>query len=78
MPKCSAEEGPDVKRQRVEAIECHSEDESFESVASNEEVDARYFKPITLIADWSEPGTTTRRITLAVLLPTGVGKGDFS
>ena len=26
---------------------------------------------------WQEPGTTTKRITVAIILPSGVGSGDF-
>lgn len=36
------------------------------------------FKPWYLMSTWTEPGTTTKRITVAIVLPSGVGKGDFS
>lgn len=36
------------------------------------------FNPICIPSEWIEPGTTTRRTSLAILLPSGVGPGDFS
>ena len=34
-------------------------------------------KPMCAISTWVEPDTTTKRITVAVILPSGVGKSDF-
>lgn len=36
------------------------------------------FKPLSLFGVWEEPSTKTKRITVAVVLPSGVNKSDFS
>ena len=36
------------------------------------------FKPLYLISEWNEPRTTNRRISVAILLPSGISCGDFS
>lgn len=36
------------------------------------------FEPLHLLSEWVEPGTTTRRLTVAILLPSGVYPGHFS
>lgn len=36
------------------------------------------FQPLLILSDWVEPGTTTKRLTVAVLLPSGVTSGMFS
>lgn len=38
----------------------------------------RSFRPLYLISEWNEPATMTRRISVAILLPSGVGSGDFT
>lgn len=35
-------------------------------------------KPLYLTSVWAKPGATARRASLAVLLPSGVGAGDFT
>lgn len=35
------------------------------------------FTPLSLQSQWVEPGSTTRMVTVAMVLPTGVGKGQF-
>lgn len=30
-----------------------------------------------MISHWQEPGTTIPRLTVAIVLPSGVGAGDF-
>lgn len=36
------------------------------------------FKPLYLISVWNEPTTTTNCVTLAIVLPSGTGCGNFS
>lgn len=36
------------------------------------------FKPLYVLSVWTEPRTTTKCITLAIVLPSGVGSGKFS
>jgi len=36
------------------------------------------FKPLYLIGEWEEPGTKTKRLTVAIVLPSGVNKSDFT
>ena len=38
----------------------------------------RLFRPLYLLSEWSEPGTTTKRITVAIVLPSGIETGNFS
>ncbi len=38
----------------------------------------KFFKPLYLLSIWKEPGTMTKRVTAAVILPSGVETGDFS
>lgn len=35
------------------------------------------FTPLFLRSQWVEPGSTTKMVTVAMVLPTGVGKGQF-
>lgn len=36
------------------------------------------FCPLYLVSEWAEPGTTNKRLTVAINLPSGVGPGHFS
>lgn len=36
------------------------------------------FHPLHLLSVWQEPGTTAKRLAVAILLPSGVGAGDFT
>ena len=43
------------------------------------ELDGRNnFQPLNLISVWDEPGTMTKRVTIAILLPCGIKTGSFS
>lgn len=35
------------------------------------------FKQLYLLSDWIEPGTTTRLLTVAILLPSGICAGQI-
>lgn len=35
------------------------------------------FQPLFLFSDWVQPGTTTRRLTVAILLPSGITTGKL-
>lgn len=35
-------------------------------------------QPLHIVSSWIEPGTTTRRMTVATFLPSGVSIGQFS
>lgn len=43
-----------------------------------EKTSSSLFSPLHLISEWTEPGTTRRCISLAIVLPSGVGTGQFS
>ena len=64
------------KKRKVVDLEADSDDGS--SYKSQMAPDKHLFKPLHLITCWMEPKTTTRRVTVVVLLPTGIGSGDFS
>ena len=36
------------------------------------------FKPLYIVSAWKEPGSMTNCVSVAVCLPSGVGRGDFS
>ena len=36
------------------------------------------FRPLYLISSWIGPCTVTKRVSVAVMLPCGIGSGDFS
>ncbi|MEM6687231.1 MAG: hypothetical protein AAF617_15725 [Bacteroidota bacterium] len=38
---------------------------------------SKTFVPLYLISQWQEPVTTTKRVTVAIILPSGVGVGAF-
>jgi len=38
----------------------------------------RQLRPLYLLSRWVEPGTTTKMVSVAIVLPSGVGAGDFS
>lgn len=68
------------KRRKFIKNEEDSADESFENVTPTEAFKAicHFFTPIHIISVWKEPGTTNNRISLAILLPSGVTVGNFS
>ena len=70
---------PQLKRPRM-SLDILNDDENVdtESFASLEVEKYKTFKPICLLADWLEPRTTTKRLSLVILLPSGIGKGDFT
>jgi len=37
-----------------------------------------YFKPLYIIGEWEEPETKTKRLTVALVLPSGVNRSDFT
>jgi len=37
-----------------------------------------FFKPLYLVGEWDEPGSKTKRLTLAIVLPSGFNKSDFT
>lgn len=37
-----------------------------------------FFKPLYLIGEWQEPGSKTKRLTVVLILPSGVNKSDFT
>lgn len=36
------------------------------------------FKPMVMVSVWKEPKTMANLVTLAILLPTGVGYNDYT
>ena len=66
------------KRQRNTISETNSYDESDVLYPKMEHQDPRTFKPPFFLATWDEPRTTTKRISLAILLPSGIEPRKFS
>ena len=53
-----------------------SSSDSFEAAGSST-TELSSFNPIYLLSQWTEPSTTTRRLSVASLLPSGVSPGKF-
>lgn len=69
-PRCSLEKEVQKKKQKI----CISYDDAgvcFE-VKTSFGGTKTVFQPLYLLSDWVEPGTTTKRLTVSVLLPSGV------
>ena len=77
--KCTVPAGSSKRRRISDDSSDVSDDSSEKHVVGSEFVyDACSFSPLHLISEWTEAGTMTRRITVAMLLPSGVEQGMFS
>ena len=82
--KCSDVKSPSRKRRFRDALEANLEsDDECEEVEEVEDVSEslsgpRLFRPLYLLSEWSGPETTTKIITVAIVLPTGIETGNFS
>lgn len=78
LPRCSVGE-PESKgeKRRFSAIESDSEIEESYSEASTASTESKLLKPAYLLAQWIEPRTLQKRLTLSVQLPAGTEAGMF-
>lgn len=71
-----------MKKRRLPPSDDLSEGEDIDLEESETEDDTKLndltFKPLHLISVWKEPHTMTKRITVAILLPSGVEAGEFA
>ena len=76
----------DVKRRRL-SYSAENQELSDTSVPEGYEVENEgkvllapetCFEPLTLVGEWEEPVTKTKRITVVLDLPSGVNKNDFT
>lgn len=74
-----------MKRRRLSvpagpAIETEDENESLVHDGDGAEltIGEAFFKPLNIVGVWEEPGTKTKRISVVIVLPSGVNKHDFS
>jgi len=65
LPLFSSE--PDVKRKKL-----------MISLPQNRTLKDSIFKPLYIIGEWEEPGKKTKRLTIAIVLPSGVNRSDFT
>lgn len=75
-PKCSIKEDSFKEKRRVSAIL----EEMPSDIGEEGFVISRYissFQPIYHFSNWVQPGTTTKRLTVAILLPSGISAGHF-
>lgn len=54
------------------------DDEKIPSVVYEESTLESIVKPLHILSEWTMPGTTTRRLSSTILLPSGVLLGKFS
>lgn len=73
--KCSLDEDILKKKRKLSGLPEEIPPVLLEETVKNV---AGSFQPLHLISEWVEPGTTTRRLTVAILLPSGVAIGQFS
>lgn len=74
-PSCSLDDGPILKMQKCD---CYVEEEGKMAGLDKCSESLHVFQPLHIISSWEEHGTTTKRLTLAILLPSGVCPGQFS
>lgn len=81
--RCSAGETNPARKRRFAAV---SDGEMEESDADGLEEGAGAeltsgdlsFKPLFMISNWTERSTLAKRLSVAIILPSGIGTGDFS
>lgn len=68
------------KKRRISSLTEASEDDDERDDDGEEPCQAEYlsFRLLHLPSVWKGPGTTTKRISVAILLPSGIGPGDFT
>lgn len=71
--RCTADETPSKKRKVATELTSDSEGE-----IGTESSCPQVFQPLHLTSCWMEPGSTTKCLTVAIMLPSGVGAGQFS
>lgn len=64
------------KKRRISDID--NSDEPPFTVECRENSGLYNVQPLHMISEWIEPGTTTKRLTVAILLPSGVLSGQFA
>lgn len=77
------EHGSGIKKRRMAPADESSDDEDDEIDIEEEKVESAHrhhlsFVPLHLISVWQEPGTMTKCLSVAILLPSGIGEGDFA
>lgn len=72
--RCTENNKKGEKRANVQSV-LLSGDEGSDQTGSYE---TPLFCPFHVFTYWTKPGTTTCRITIAIVLPTGIGPGNFS
>lgn len=55
-----------------------SNESLHDTADQDDELTTGFFKPLYTISIWKEPETMTRRVTLAIVLPSGIECGNFS
>jgi len=76
----------DMKKRRISystaanSISTNGYSDDVEPVGAGAEltIGESFFKPLYIVGEWEEPGTKTKRLTLALVLPSGVNKSDFT
>ncbi len=74
--KCTPAPGtnaPNIRKEKNEDAEVFDSGTGVELVSGD-----LVFKTLYLLSSWKELVTMTRRVSAAILLPSGVGPGDFS
>ena len=56
----------------------HFADEGDASIGEEIIMGDMVFKPLYIVSAWKEPGSMTYCVSVAVCLPSGVGRGDYS
>lgn len=76
--RCTNIETPSKKRRTGERNDSSSSSESVREPLTVERSTNHVFQPLSLISVWTEPGSTTRCVSVAVLLPSGIDAGHFA
>lgn len=73
------EAGPSTRKRRISDTSPDTESDSDTTLTGSAlQGDHLSFKPLHLVSTWVEPLTTTKRLSLAIVLPSGIGPGQLS
>lgn len=76
--RCTNGDTPSKKRRTIDRADKSASSDSIGEPLTTETSTNHMFQPLSLISTWIEPGSTTRCVSVAILLPSGIDAGHFA
>lgn len=77
--RCSTEKPQSARKRRLATVAIEVDDDDDEPGAGGDVLlGEKAVKPLYLLSQWVEPGTMTKRLSVAIVLPSDIGQGHFS